>query len=147
MACSMRAEVPCPAARLVVNSDPLSIRQGLEQLSQTALIGELTPPCRNIVEIVLAEVLNNIVEHAYANSSGKIEVEIQLADGRLHCRFADSGAPMPNGILPDGSLPVLDCTDPPEGGFGWHLIRTLADNLAYCRQGNRNLLCLSLNRE
>lgn len=143
----MLADTPRIAARLVVDSDPFAIRQGLEDLSQTILLGDLKPHDRGTVEIVLAEVLNNIAEHAYANAPGSIEVEIQLTDSHLLCRFVDTGLPMPNSTPPAGVLPPLDGEDLPEGGFGWHLIRSLSRDLVYCRDGEKNLLTLRLDTE
>lgn len=143
----MRAEPPTVAARLVLTNDPLDVRKALKQLSQTFLMAELTPPNRSTVEIVFAEVLNNIVEHAYANCSGTIEIDIEMAENALFCRFVDSGQPMADMSLPEGALPFIDTADPPEGGFGWHLIRTLSHDLAYRREGAKNVLTLRLNND
>lgn len=121
------------------------IRQGLRDLLSCALIRDLSADCLSTAEIVLAEALNNIVEHAYAQSSGQIEVEVWRGDGALRFHIRDSGLPMPNATLPSGLLPPLGALeDLPEGGFGWFLIRSLAQDLAYRREGGQNRLSFDL---
>jgi serine/threonine-protein kinase RsbW len=96
---------------------------------------------RGTAEIVLSEALNNIVEHAYAAHRGQIEVCVRVVRGALICTVIDQGLPMPGESLPEGRLPeVRGVEDLPEGGFGWHLIRTLSSDLAYSRVNGRNEL-------
>ena len=102
-----------------------------------------------VVEIVLAEVLNNVVEHAYAaHGRGVVEVEVELTPAALLFRVLDDGRPMPEGDAPAGAAHDLDVVtdDLPEGGFGWFLIRELTDDLRYRRIGNRNELTFQIAR-
>lgn len=70
---------------------------------------------------------------------------MRLDQGALHCRITDSGAAMPGGRLPPGQFQDLGETQSlPEGGFGWFLIRTLAQDLDYRRIAGRNLLSFQL---
>lgn len=95
------------------------------------------------VEMTLAEVLNNIVEHAYAGlGAGPVDLSLCHADGRLHCRIEDRGHPMPCPAAMGRSMPATDvaCADLGEGGWGWALVCTLTEALAYTRDGDRNLL-------
>jgi len=72
---------------------------------------------------------------------GKIEVSVRVAQGALICTVIDQGLPMPGECLPEGRLPeVRGVEELPEGGFGWHLIRTLSRDLAYRRIDGRNEL-------
>jgi serine/threonine-protein kinase RsbW len=100
-------------------------------------------------EIVLAEALNNVVEHAYGGGGcGDIRVTLVPRDGALTAEIVDWGAALPGLSPPAGRLPPLGGTigGMPEGGFGWFLIRTLSDSLCYKRHGreNRLSLCLAL---
>jgi serine/threonine-protein kinase RsbW len=53
----------------------------------------------------------------------------------------DRGRPMPDLKLPPGELlPFFDGQDPPEGGFGWYLIRSLTQDLQYQRVQDQNIL-------
>jgi serine/threonine-protein kinase RsbW len=128
--------------RLVIPSDPLAVRAGLRQLMAAAVMQQLTPDGRGVAEIVLAEVLNNVVEHAYAEAAGEITLSVRREGGLLTCRVTDTGRPMPGGQPPDPGLTPPEQL--PEGGFGWYLIRTLARDLRYLRHEGRNELCLSL---
>ncbi|WP_386800972.1 ATP-binding protein [Litorisediminicola beolgyonensis] len=96
-----------------------------------------------LVALVLAEALNNVVEHALAGrSAGRIDLSLYFTDARLHCRIRDDGAPMPEGAIPVTTRPDLtqETQDLPEGGFGWFLIRELADEVAYTRRRGENQL-------
>ncbi len=93
--------------------------------------------------IVVAEVLNNIVEHAYANRcDGFIQLRAELTPDGLVLDIFDHGCVMPNNILPIGYPPEIDVLreDLPEGEFGWFLIQSLTCDLTYTRIGEENRL-------
>jgi len=106
------------------------------------------PLLRQSAEIVLAEVLNNVVEHAYAEDGiGRVTVEIQVSQDRFDCLVQDSGQGLPPGPLPGAAMPKADLAVPqdwPEGGFGWALVRELPCNLSYRRAEGRNSLTFSI---
>ena len=134
------------SVQIVVKSDPLAVREGLRDLFALAPLCHLSADHRGTVEIVLAEALNNIVEHAYAGSEGCIDVRLRHVSPNLWCEIADGGLPMPDGTLPAGTLHNLDPGDDlPEGGFGWFLIRTLAQDLIYQRDQTCNFLSFRLD--
>jgi serine/threonine-protein kinase RsbW len=118
-----------------------AISAGLQEMFSSDLLMALSEGSRGTVEIVLAEALNNIVEHAYANYAGSIEIRITPGDGFLFVKVVDSGLPMPGEELPGGRLgQTADIQDLQEGGFGWYLIRSLSQELTYLRDGNMNIL-------
>lgn len=132
-------------AQVTITADPLAVRDGLAVLFDTALLRNLVEDDRSTAEIVLAEALNNIVEHAYAHHTGEIEITLLLHQNALICRIIDTGLPMPNGSLPQGHLAEFGPSDDlPEGGFGWFLIRTLSRDLDYRRVDGRNHLSFRL---
>lgn len=95
------------------------------------------------VELVLGEVMNNIVEHAYADrTDGLIEVTIGRRTASLSVQVSDDGMPLPGLVLPQGRPANIhvDMPDMPEGGFGWSLIRHLARELGYSRIKDENRL-------
>lgn len=142
----LRAEATAQdAARIVIPSDPLAVRHGLKALFESLLLQQLDAANRDKAEIVLAEALNNIVEHAYAGGTGDIELTIRLNCRGLTCRIVDKGAPMPDISLPAGHL--APAGDLPEGGFGWYLIRALSEDLTYARIEGQNLLTFRLSTE
>lgn len=95
------------------------------------------------VELVLAELLNNVVEHACATLPGRvIGLELWSGRGGLACRITDDGRPMPGGRLPCQWMPPPETL--PEGGFGWPLVTALACDLAYRRDAGQNVLSLRI---
>lgn len=133
-------------ALITLDGDAMAVRDGLRTLFAMSPLREMTSEGRGTAEIVLAEVLNNIVEHAYARHPGKIEVLVELVAPELVCQIRDSGLPMPGECLPTGLLrPLGEQDELPEGGFGWFLIRTLARDLAYRRADSCNQLSFRLD--
>jgi len=97
------------------------------------------------VELILAEALNNVVEHAYADGPGPVELSVALQSFGLACMITDTGRPMPTDDAPDPPLPVIEPpADLPEGGFGWHIIRCLTSDLTYRRDGAQNHLSMTV---
>lgn len=101
------------------------------------------------VQIALTEAVNNVVEHAYEDTTpGDVRIRVELAPERLWISIQDAGSPFPQGELPEGKpADISGPTDSlPEGGFGWFLIRELASQVQYERSdGNNNLsLCFEI---
>jgi serine/threonine-protein kinase RsbW len=130
--------------RLVFPSDPFQVRAALAWLFGALPEGLLDDDTRGSAEIVITEVLNNIVEHAYADTEGEIELRICLAPDGLHCEVTDRGCPLPADDLPGGALPAADEAGLPEGGFGWFLIRSLSEDVRYTRVDAANRLTFRL---
>ena len=94
-------------------------------------------------ELALAEVFNNIVEHAYApGPPGHVRGDFRITDRFITCVVEDDGKALPDlKILfrHGGSLQVArDAL--PEGGFGWGLIRDLVQDIQYSRRSDGNRL-------
>lgn len=107
----------------------------------TALADTGAAPRVDDVQIVVAEALNNIVEHAYSDQAfGAVSVKLVLTDSDLRIDLVDWGAPFPNHAMPEGPAPAPEALS--EGGYGWFLIRTLASTTAYGRLANANRLSL-----
>jgi serine/threonine-protein kinase RsbW len=138
--------LPPPLVALSLRGEGRAVRTALAEALAALEPLQLAPDCRDTVELVLAEVLNNIVEHAYADAPGPIEMELRDCDGALGCVICDHGRPMPDGTPPLGRQAVLDVPldDLPEGGFGWFLIRSLTRDLDYVRQRGCNRLSFAI---
>jgi len=139
-------DLPPDGFHAVFAADPSAVRVAL-RAALARFVRQMSADEAGTMELVLAEVLNNIVEHAFAEAGpGQIELTISRDTLGLLCRVEDDGAPMPNGMLPAGRLPsnAVPVDDLPEGGFGWFLIRDLTRELSYVRDGSRNLLMFRL---
>lgn len=107
----------------------------------TGWLGHLPAPPADpaMVELVLAEALNNVVEHACGALPGRvIGLELWVVRAGLTCRVTDDGRPMPGGRLPRRHMPTAEKL--PEGGFGWPLIAALTRDLSYRRNAGHNIL-------
>ncbi len=125
------------------------VRGALDSVSGVLGLSGWNAAACGVVELVLAEALNNIVEHAYRDCpDGHIVLRLragaEFADLTLH----DRGSAMPDFRLPAGRFVDVGvrCEDLPEGGFGWYLIRTLAEDICYTRENDRNRLELRICR-
>lgn len=162
------ARAPPDVLCLRIAANPHSVRDGLRQAMLWAAPYLHSEEARGAAEIVLAEVLNNIVEHAYSGgiSLGNAESPfplpllgapaVQMQSGAdeavclilspsatgLICLVEDRGARM-HGMGPNASA-APDPADLPEGGYGWPLIRALCQDLDYERVGALNRLRFTL---
>lgn len=138
--------------RIRFPSDQRAVRSALGGVLQGLNYVDLPSEVRGVLELVLAEALNNVVIHAHAHRpDGVIEVRVlHDASGKapvLTCELIDDGVPMPDGQAPrpcsveiEGDTALL-----PEGGFGWMLIRELARDVDYRRTDGRNRLTFQLD--
>ncbi|KEO54171.1 ATP-binding protein [Thioclava pacifica] len=146
----MHGEAPPGEPRIFHHSFPataMAVRDALRS-ALARFIRVMTEEEAGTLELILAEVLNNIVEHSYRDS-GKGHVTLSIVrDGRgLSCSVSDDGIALPPGCLGPEPSNGSDRPDPeslPEGGFGWFLIRDLATDLGYHREDGRNLLAFRL---
>lgn len=121
------------------HADPMAVRDVLQEMSDC--LHGWSVPSDPRVELAVAEAMNNIVEHAYAeNPSGRIKIAIESEPKGLTVNLRDRGTPMPAETLPDGHLPAPETL--PEGGWGWSLIHACCDTLHYQRDQDTNALTM-----
>jgi serine/threonine-protein kinase RsbW len=138
---------PMKPFRVCLDSTNMAVRDALSAVRAALNPLELDSEEHGRIELVLAEVLNNIVEHGYPPSaSGTIGIEGALKNDGLHLRISDHGIALPEGCTPLGIAAPVDVAldDLPEGGFGWFLIRNLAKDVHYYRRDGENHLHLRL---
>ncbi|WP_270732466.1 ATP-binding protein [Shimia sp. Alg240-R146] len=125
-----------PDIHIELEGTPEEVRAALMKLRARVSEQQLETFNAGTLEVVLAEVLNNIVEHALANhSDGTITLSADYDVNQWNIRVRDDGAPMPGNQIPAGDQPDVDTDflDLPEGGFGWMMVRTLARDITYYR--------------
>lgn len=120
------------------------VRRWVQQTNDKLAVAGVGPDDLSSVEIVLAEALNNVVEHAYpAGEIGKVRLIVRKRNNALMVEVSDRGRPMPNGRAPIGNHPMTEFNQDdgmPEGGYGWFLIREIVRDLVYDRRDDENLL-------
>jgi serine/threonine-protein kinase RsbW len=135
------ALTPDLSLTFVSDTSPLSVRAVLSRVRDRLMAFGGCAETTGNVELALAEVLNNICEHAYrGRDDGRIEIGLRGVPDGIAVEIGDHGRPMPAGQIPAGRQVSVDRVlgDLPEGGFGWNLIRQLTTDLAYERAGGVN---------
>lgn len=133
---------------LVFPATAHAVRRALATSTTTFLAMGVDQDACGLAELVLAEVLNNVVEHAFADRGhGIIEIEAWRAGNALSLRVRDDGIPMPGGEAPAAQRHDLtvETHDLPEGGFGWGIIHDLTRDLTYRRDGARNEVSFAID--
>lgn len=133
--------------RVIFSNCPFAVRQALASTMNGLVETGLSEDDSVHVELVLAEALNNVCEHAYPdNASGIVEMRLIPDPTCLRCEIVDTGRALPPGEFPGRALPdvEVDRAALPEGGFGWFLIRTLSTGISYDSADSRNTLSFSI---
>jgi serine/threonine-protein kinase RsbW len=92
------------------------------------------------LDLVLEEILINVARYAYTPETGAVEVAYaQAGPNKLHVEVADFGRVF-NPLEADPPDLSRGLADRPIGGLGVFLVRSMVDSIAYCRQGDRNIL-------
>ncbi len=117
---------------------PRLCREAREALSDRTL----TPEASYGIELVLEEILTNEAKYAYARGAGPgpagtVDLELEEVRGALLLRFRDEGAPFDPLSVPPPP-PALQRERP--GGLGISLVRSVAREVRYRREGTSNVL-------
>ncbi len=107
------------------------------------MLGHLAADHRDCVLLVLAEVLNNVAEHAYGGAVGPVLVTVRQGGDGVLARIIDRGGAAPP-LEQDGGP---DPAGLPEGGFGLGLIRGLARDICQLRRFGCNVLDLTVGAD
>lgn len=125
-----------------------SVSRALRDLSEFLGRKGCAPAVVENATIVLAEVLNNVEEHAYRGRPGQpVHVALKVSAGRPRYVVEDLGGPLPLDLLPGESMPTPDPVAPEtwaEGGYGWPMVRRLTQDLSYERRDGRNRLSFTV---
>ncbi|MFN0116111.1 MAG: ATP-binding protein [Paracoccaceae bacterium] len=140
-AASGAGALPEPAFARTFEADALAVR-GVLRAAIAKFARRISPDDSGVLELVLAEVLNNIVEHGYqGDPAGLARVVIRRMPGGLCCRVEDAGSPVPDDVLElseDGDATLGPADSPAEGGYGWKLIHSLVEDIRYSKDGGFN---------
>lgn len=137
-----------PMFHRVLQAEPHDVRRTLKDL-RTRFASEVSADAMGRLELVLAEVMNNVAEHAPLGQAEQarlpvIHLCIVRHSSGLACALTDDGISLPDDCLLPRSLPPMVADDLPEGGFGWFLIQDLTQALCYYREESRNYLAFSI---
>lgn len=129
---------------LTLRTDLIAVREALHATRRRLRLWNLTSDGAGMVELALAEAMNNVVVHAHLGSAdGTLRLSLRRVGPHLLVHMRDDGRAMPGGVPPDGLPPLMEpgAHVPRDGGFGWFLIRSVASAIRYRRQDGWNNLC------
>jgi anti-sigma regulatory factor (Ser/Thr protein kinase) len=128
----------------VLRSDVASLVSATSELE--AMLAEARVPHEVVYDcsLVLEEVFTNILRYAYADERAhEIRFAAHLTETHVVLEFADDG----RAFDPLAAKPP-DLRVPPEerpiGGLGIHLVKKLADEIEYAREGALNRLTVRI---
>jgi serine/threonine-protein kinase RsbW len=129
-------------ATLTLPAQPTLMTLGTAFVANHAIAEGLPPKRVAEIELAVEEALVNICHYAYRNKAGNVEVRC-TRDGphQFRIELIDAGEPFNILTLPPPD-PTANLDLRPVGGLGILLIRSLVENVAYRREGNRNILQL-----
>jgi anti-sigma regulatory factor (Ser/Thr protein kinase) len=131
-----------PFARFPARMDSLAeIRTFIEAACTAAGIGR--EDCLKIV-LIVEELFTNTVTHGYREESeSPVWLAFEPGDGGFTLRYEDAAPPHnPFGEFRPMDTAVL-IAQQPVGGLGLKLIRSLAQDAGYSREGERNCIRLT----
>jgi serine/threonine-protein kinase RsbW len=129
--------------QLIVKSDLTILNAVQKWFEQFCLEHTAYLACSKIqlyqLNLALAEGFTNAVRHAHNGlpPDTPIEIQITLAAQQIEIRIWDFGQPFDPTLIEEPAPGTLR-----EGGYGWFLLRRLADQVTYSHQGNRNCLLI-----
>lgn len=106
-----------------------------------------TPPVTaSRAELVAEEICVNIIKYAYGNEPGYLDIDLENGPkDTLTIHFTDKGKPF-NPLEIDKPDVDLSLEDRTIGGLGIFLTKEIADSCSYTRQGDANVLTVTLSR-
>lgn len=95
------------------------------------------------LELAADEIFTNIINYAYPQQKGNIEVNCHFDNQKMIIEIFDHGIPFNPLSYPNPKI-IPDIQEIRTDGYGIFLVRRLMDNIVYKREGDRN--CLSLEK-
>jgi len=94
------------------------------------------------INLALEELLTNTIKYGYADQRAhEIVIELQQSGDSVTVEIVDDGKPfdLTQAPTPDLDAPIEQRAI---GGLGLHFVRTMMDEVRYCRDGSRNRVTL-----
>lgn len=104
---------------------------------------EFQVPQKTIFTVMTAcdEVIVNIIQYAYPDNEGEIEIQIDRTEEDVGFSFMDDGLPFNPLSKPDADTSLL-AHEREIGGLGIHMVRKLMDKVDYVYRDGKNILTM-----
>lgn len=97
------------------------------------------------LELAIEEAVVNICHYAYAVPPGELLVHLESLPSSFVVELVDEGIPFDPLAIPEPDLRAA-ADERKVGGLGIFLVRRVMDEVAYMRDGSRNVLRLAIHR-
>ncbi len=123
---------------------------GLISRCVAMLVGDKLGEDTGILESAMGEALNNVIEHSYPNDTqDTVDVKLHFEQDKIVLQIQDHGRGMdPIDFRQAPAELDFDSTDVqalPEGGMGLCIIKMVADDVDYVRDGRINRLTMKFS--
>ncbi len=126
-ACPTDGEEPVETIELDTSLDPRMLRVVRDVARRTAVLGGMDKEEADAFRLAVDEACTNVLRHAYGgDTTRRLRINFYLGPDRLVVELHDFGA----GFDPE-AVPPLDHRKLKPGGLGFHLIRSVMDQLDY----------------
>lgn len=129
---------------ITLTADATALRTIEAAVEAFAEASDLPPRTTYTLSLIVEELVTNIVKYGYAGpDAGPLTLTIDVADGILVGTLIDAGAPFDPtaAATPDVEAAMEERHI---GGLGVHLVRTMAEEFSYRRDGERNVVSFRL---
>ena len=93
------------------------------------------------MNLAMEEAVVNVIDYAYPNTTGNINITAEANEQRLKFIISDNGIPFDPTTKAEVDI-TLNVEDRPIGGLGIHLVRQIMDSINYERIDGKNVLTL-----
>jgi serine/threonine-protein kinase RsbW len=126
------------AIEITLASHPRWLRLVRQTVLEYALEAGFSTRDGNAITLAVGEAVGNVIKHAYqGRSDQEFRLRCRTGGGYLEVEVRDDGEPFD----PDG-VPELAPDELRPGGRGLYLIKTIMDEIKYCRDGAENVVCM-----
>jgi serine/threonine-protein kinase RsbW len=130
---------------LLLHNDGLEIPRLASTLEYFAEMGNIPSKALFRLNLALDELLTNVISYGYPEPRlGEIGVRVRYDGNRIEVRLADDALAFDPFSVPEPDT-TSNTEDRPIGGLGVHFVRTLMDEVSYCREGRQNVVTIALN--
>jgi serine/threonine-protein kinase RsbW len=94
------------------------------------------------LELVAEEVIVNVVNYAYPQEKGDVEITLSMNDNIFSFCVVDQGVPFDMTLAEDPDI-TLSIEEKEIGGMGIFFVKHIMDEIRYERKENKNILTLA----
>jgi anti-sigma regulatory factor (Ser/Thr protein kinase) len=120
-----------------------SVGEAVRFVSALAAVWSVNPLRTTHLELATEEAVANVCRHAYPGSNGDLTVRAWRDGDRVSIEIVDHGVPFDPTAAPPPDL-ASSLEERAIGGLGITMILDLMDEVAYRRDGDRNVLTMAV---